>query len=67
MAETALVLTKEQKTEMETAVASYVDKVLFDISAVKAFEVPQANKLAFLQYTRPSWKKSRAVGGKMVD
>lgn len=67
MAETALVLTKEEKTEMETAVASYVDKVLFDVTSAKAFEIPQANKLAFLQYTRPAWTKTRKIGSHKND
>lgn len=67
MTEKALVLTTEQKEKMETAVSKYVDKVLFDATASEMFAVPQQNKLAFLQVTRPAWRKTRKIGSHKDD
>lgn len=61
---TAVVLTKDKKAEVEAAMEAYVNKVIFDPSTADTFEIQQENKLAFLQVTRPSWVKSRKIGGK---
>lgn len=67
MTEIAKILTDKEKEEMESTVALYIEKVLFDAKCSEVFEIPQQNKLAFLQVTRPAWQKSRKIGWKYVE
>lgn len=55
-------LSKEEKQEFTTAVETYVDKALYNVTLDPYFKLPQENKIAFLQYTRNTWKKSRELG-----
>lgn len=54
--------TAEEKVEFTKSIETYVDKALYDVSLDSYFKLPQENKIAFLQYTRASWTKSRELG-----
>lgn len=54
--------TKEEKKAFSDALETYVNKALYDIKLDTYFKLPQENKIAFLQYTRPDWTKKRELG-----
>jgi hypothetical protein len=54
--------TEEQKKEFSEAIETYVNKSLYNVKLDTYFKLPQENKIAFLQVTRPNWKKERELG-----
>lgn len=54
--------TEEEKKEFSKALETYVDKALYNVALDTYFKLPQENKIAFLQYTRNDWKKTRELG-----
>lgn len=53
--------TEVEKKEFSQALETYVEKALYNVSLDNYFKLPQENKIAFLQYTRPEWKKDREL------
>ena len=63
-----VVLSDKEKTEVGEGVGIYVNDALFPISRADIFELPQQNKIAFLQYTKKEWTKKRDIwGGKKSE